>query len=74
MTSAVETKRALRRARRWHWVPTLPDGRSNTYGQFRPDSGRTEVWMEAHDDELGPIEIVVIAFPAGAPMTGEACA
>jgi hypothetical protein len=30
--------------------------------------------MEAHDDELGPIEIVVIAFPAGAPMTGEACA
>ena len=27
--------------------------------------------MEAHD-ELGPIDIVVIAFPAGAPMTGEA--
>jgi hypothetical protein len=29
--------------------------------------------MEAHDDaELGPIDIVVIAYPAGSPMTGEA--
>jgi Family of unknown function (DUF6325) len=28
--------------------------------------------MEAHEDELGPIDIVVIAFPVGAPMTGEA--
>jgi hypothetical protein len=28
--------------------------------------------MEAHEDELGPIDIVVIAYPAGAPMTGEA--
>jgi hypothetical protein len=28
--------------------------------------------MEAHDAELGPVDIVVIAFPAGAPMTGEA--
>jgi uncharacterized protein DUF6325 len=28
--------------------------------------------MEAHDEELGPIDIVVIAYPAGAPMTGEA--
>ena len=28
--------------------------------------------MEAHDQELGPIDIVVIAYPAGAPMTGEA--
>jgi hypothetical protein len=27
--------------------------------------------MEAHE-ELGPIDIVVIAFPADAPMTGEA--
>ncbi len=27
--------------------------------------------MEAHE-ELGPIDIVVIAYPAGAPMTGEA--
>jgi hypothetical protein len=27
--------------------------------------------MQAHD-ELGPIDIVVIAYPAGAPMTGEA--
>ena len=28
--------------------------------------------MEAHEQELGPIDIVVIAYPAGAPMTGEA--
>ena len=28
--------------------------------------------MEAHDRELGPIDIVVIAYPASAPMTGEA--
>ena len=28
--------------------------------------------MEAHDDEFGPIDILVIAYPAGAPMTGEA--
>jgi hypothetical protein len=31
-----------------------------------------EAWMEAHEDELGPIDIVVIAFPADAPMTGDA--
>jgi hypothetical protein len=31
-----------------------------------------EAWMEAHEDELGPIDIVVIAYPASAPMTGEA--
>jgi Family of unknown function (DUF6325) len=28
--------------------------------------------MEAHDRELGPIDITVIGYPAGAPMTGEA--
>jgi hypothetical protein len=28
--------------------------------------------MEAHDRDLGPIDIVVIAYPADAPMTGEA--
>jgi Family of unknown function (DUF6325) len=28
--------------------------------------------MEAHDDELGPVDIVVIGYPANAPMTGEA--
>jgi Family of unknown function (DUF6325) len=28
--------------------------------------------MEAHQEELGPIDIVVIAYPADAPMTGEA--
>jgi hypothetical protein len=28
--------------------------------------------MEATEQELGPIDIVVIAYPAGAPMTGEA--
>jgi hypothetical protein len=31
-----------------------------------------EALMEAHEDELGPIDIVVIAYPADAPMTGEA--
>ena len=28
--------------------------------------------MEAHERELGPIDIVVIGFPAGSPMTGDA--
>ena len=29
--------------------------------------------METHDDdELGPIDIIVIGYPVGAPMTGEA--
>lgn len=28
--------------------------------------------MEAHEDELGPVDIVVIEYPADAPMTGEA--
>lgn len=28
--------------------------------------------MQAHEDELGPIDIIVIAYPADAPMTGEA--
>ena len=28
--------------------------------------------MEGHDEELGPIDIVVIGYPADAPMTGEA--
>ena len=28
--------------------------------------------MEGHNEELGPIDIVVIAYPADAPMTGEA--
>jgi Family of unknown function (DUF6325) len=27
---------------------------------------------ESHDDDLGPIDVAVIAYPAGAPMTGEA--
>jgi Family of unknown function (DUF6325) len=31
-----------------------------------------EIPMEAHDQELGPVDIVVIAYPPGAPMTGEA--
>jgi hypothetical protein len=31
-----------------------------------------EEWMEAHEDDLGPIDIVVIEYPADAPMTGEA--
>jgi hypothetical protein len=28
--------------------------------------------MQAKNEELGPIDIIVIAFPADAPMTGEA--
>jgi hypothetical protein len=28
--------------------------------------------MESHQEEIGPIDIVVIAYPADAPMTGEA--
>jgi hypothetical protein len=28
--------------------------------------------MEAHDEELGPVDIVVIAYPPDAPMSGEA--
>ena len=28
--------------------------------------------MEAQEMEFGPVDIVVIAYPAGAPMTGEA--
>jgi hypothetical protein len=28
--------------------------------------------MEAHVEELGPVDIVAIAYPAGSPMTGEA--
>jgi hypothetical protein len=28
--------------------------------------------MDAHEVELGPVDIVVIGFPADAPMTGEA--
>ena len=28
--------------------------------------------MEAHEVHIGPIDIVIIAYPAGAPMTGEA--
>ena len=30
--------------------------------------------MEAHAGELGPVDIAVIAYPPGAPMTGEAAA
>jgi hypothetical protein len=28
--------------------------------------------MEAHEEELGPVDTVVIAYPPGAPLTGEA--
>jgi hypothetical protein len=28
--------------------------------------------MDAHGEELGPVDIVVIGYPADAPMTGEA--
>jgi Family of unknown function (DUF6325) len=32
----------------------------------------TEVSMEAHEEELGPVDIAVIGYPKDAPMTGEA--
>jgi hypothetical protein len=35
-------------------------------------AGGDEVRMEAQHEEIGPIDIVVIAYPADAPMTGEA--
>ena len=28
--------------------------------------------MTAHTDEVGPIDIVIVAYPPGSPMTGEA--
>jgi hypothetical protein len=28
--------------------------------------------MEAHDEEVGPVDILVIGYPAGSPMSGEA--
>lgn len=28
--------------------------------------------MKAKDDELGPVDVLIIGYPAGAPMTGEA--
>jgi hypothetical protein len=28
--------------------------------------------MEAHEEEVGPVDIIVIGYPAGSPMTGEA--
>lgn len=28
--------------------------------------------MEAQDEELGPIDVLIIGYPAGAPMTGDA--
>jgi hypothetical protein len=36
------------------------------------DADNEEVAMESHVEELGPVDIVAIAYPAGAPMTGEA--
>lgn len=31
-----------------------------------------EAHLETHDEQLGPVDVVVIGYPAGAPMTGEA--
>jgi len=28
--------------------------------------------MEAHEEEVGPVDIIVVGYPAGSPMTGEA--
>jgi hypothetical protein len=35
------------------------------------EASTTEAPMETHDQDLGPVDVVVIAFPPGAPMTGE---
>jgi hypothetical protein len=37
-----------------------------------PSADQREVLMEAQNQEIGPIDIVVIGYPADAPMTGEA--
>ena len=37
-----------------------------------PNSNTGDTDMEAHEDELGPIDVVVIGYPPGAPMRGEA--
>jgi Family of unknown function (DUF6325) len=48
----------------------LADRRGDAIGVAAATNGG--IGMEAQDAELGPIDIVVIGFPAGAPMTGEA--
>jgi hypothetical protein len=52
------------------WAYTLAGPRPSLMGSVLKDTSE-EVVMEAHE-ELGPVDIVVIAYPAGSPMTGEA--
>jgi SAM-dependent methyltransferase len=54
-------------------APHLPVRRTScdALTEHRGTANRVEVAMEAHE-ELGPIDIVVIGYPADAPMTGEA--
>jgi hypothetical protein len=28
--------------------------------------------MEAHEEEIGPVDVIVVGYPAGSPMTGSA--
>jgi SAM-dependent methyltransferase len=55
-------------------VPRWRSGRklrSSDRAPWDADPGM-EVAMEARTDEFGPVDIVVIGYPADAPMTGEA--
>jgi hypothetical protein len=38
----------------------------------RMEASTAQPGAGVHDEDLGPVDIVVIAYPAGAPMTGEA--
>jgi hypothetical protein len=42
------------------------------HGTVSPRQQPEEAAVEARVEELGPVDIVVIGFPADAPMTGEA--
>jgi hypothetical protein len=46
--------------------------RATTGVSVAPGHRRTEASMAAQEEELGPVDIVVIGYPADAPMTGEA--
>jgi hypothetical protein len=67
-SAAGKQSRAHVRARQ---VATLAGIEAPPYGRATADESR-RYEVEAHEDELGPIDIVVIGYPADAPMTGEA--
>jgi len=69
-------RRSLRSSRRRHRVAQRRAGSSTNHNTSpcpaKRASGAKGGEDAAQDDELGPIDVVVIAFPADAPMTGEA--